>query len=405
MAEDPRADLVAKQYQKWRYPEPIQNLESWVADYWERYDPSHAHRLLWPDRPYRADLDILSAGCGTNQAPVIAYNNPAAKVTAIDISEESLDHGRYLKDKYGLRNLEFRLLPIEEVGSLDQSFDLIMCTGVLHHMASPEAGMKALAGVLRPDGVAAIMLYARYGRVGVEIMQSIFRDMALAQDDESLDLVKATLTALSPEHPVKSYISRSSDMGFDAGLVDTFLHGRDRSYTVDDCLDLVDSAGLVFQGWLLNSNYHPLSLFDPDSSAVAAVDRLPTPMMWSVMERINTGSGCHFFMATTPQRPAATYRIDFASPEAADYIPRFVYRAGLDGERIYRADWSVDLDSLSFAFARWIDGERSIGEIARQLAAGGVAGDGEDLASAGLRVFEGLWRADFIAIDLSAVNR
>ena len=27
----------------------------------------------------------------------------------------------------------------------------------------------------------------------------------------------------------------------------TFLHGRDRSFTVDDCLDLVTSAGLVFQ--------------------------------------------------------------------------------------------------------------------------------------------------------------
>ena len=83
MTDSPRADVVAQQYEKWTYPEPIQNLETWVADNWQWFDPSHAHRLLWPDRPYRADLDILIAGCGTNQAAQIAYTNRAAKVVAV----------------------------------------------------------------------------------------------------------------------------------------------------------------------------------------------------------------------------------------------------------------------------------------------------------------------------------
>ena len=46
-------------------------------------------------------------------------------------------------------------------------------------------------------------------------------------------------------------------------LVDTFLHGRERSYTVDDCIDLVTSAGLVFQGWFLKAPYYPHDLFTP----------------------------------------------------------------------------------------------------------------------------------------------
>ena len=44
-------------------------------------------------------------------------------------------------------------------------------------------------------------------------------------------------------------------------LVDTFLHGRARSYTVDDCIDLVTSAGLVFQGWFSKAPYYPHDLF------------------------------------------------------------------------------------------------------------------------------------------------
>ena len=109
--------------------------------------------MLWPDREYKPDLDILIAGCGTNQAAVFAFTNPDAKVVAVDISQPSLDHQQYLKDKHGLWNLDLRLLPIEELPTLETRFRLVVSTGVLHHMADPSAGMKALAACLRPEGV------------------------------------------------------------------------------------------------------------------------------------------------------------------------------------------------------------------------------------------------------------
>jgi len=170
MPADPLADVVSGQYEKWVYPEPIRDLPAWLAGNWQWFDPSHASRLFWPDREYRPDLDVLIAGCGTNQAAVFAYTNPGARVVAIDVSQPSLDHHRFLKDKYGLKNLALHRLPIEEVGTLGQDYDLVVSTGVLHHMADPKAGMRALAARLRPDGVAAIMLYARYGRIGVEML-------------------------------------------------------------------------------------------------------------------------------------------------------------------------------------------------------------------------------------------
>ena len=70
-------------------------------------------------REYKPDLDILIAGCGTNQAAVFAFTNPDAKVVAVDISQPSLDHQQYLKDKHGLWNLELHLLPIEELPRWD----------------------------------------------------------------------------------------------------------------------------------------------------------------------------------------------------------------------------------------------------------------------------------------------
>jgi hypothetical protein len=39
--------------------------------------------------------------------------------------------------------------------------------------------MKALAGCIRRDGFLAVMLYAKYGRIGVELLQSVFDDLGL----------------------------------------------------------------------------------------------------------------------------------------------------------------------------------------------------------------------------------
>jgi SAM-dependent methyltransferase len=114
------------------YPEPILDIGRWLIGNWQWFDPSHAHRLFWPDRDYRPDMDILVAGCGTNQAAVLAYTNPGARVVAIDVSGPSLEHHRYLKERYGMKNLHLHRLPIEEVGTLGQQFDLIVSTGVLH---------------------------------------------------------------------------------------------------------------------------------------------------------------------------------------------------------------------------------------------------------------------------------
>ena len=403
MAESPRADVVAQQYEKWQYPEPIQNLETWLSNNWQWFDPSHAHRILWPDRPQNPDLDILIAGCGTNQAAVFAYTNRASKVVAIDVSQPSLDHSKYLKDKYALKNLELHLLPVEEVPTLNRSFDLVVSTGVLHHLAEPKAGMKALAEVMRPDGVAAIMLYARYGRAGVELMQAVFREMGLTQDEESLQMVKAAVASLAPSHPLRSYMSIAPDLKFDAGMVDTFLHGRDRSYTVEDCLDLVDSAGLVFQDWFLKTSYYPPTLTEPSNEFYAAVNALPDEKIWSVMERLKTLNACHFFLATHPDRPADSYRIDFSASNALDYVPLMRLRCGVSADEIYRPGWRISLDPTHLAFVQHVDGERSIREIAARVAQSGVLAqaDQAELEYIGLELFEGLWRADFIGIDLS----
>lgn len=406
MNDNPRADVVTRQYERYRYPHPIQDLEAWLANSWEWFDPSHAHRVLWPDREYKPDLDILIAGCGTNQAAVFAFMNPDAKVVAVDISQPSLDHQQYLKDKHGLFNLELHLLPIEELPTLGRDFDLIVSTGVLHHMADPQVGMNAIASCLRPDGAIGIMLYAKNGRIGLELLQSVFRDLGLGQNEASIALVRQTLSLLPASHPVQSYLNVANDLASDAVLVDTFLHGRERSYTVDECIDLVTSAGLEFQGWFHKAPYYPHDLFAAPNQLYPAINALPEPMLWSVMERLHTVNACHFFMACRPERPKKSYAIDFSTLDCLDYVPLMRMRCGLAGNAIYRSDWRTNLNSAQLPFVQQVDGNRTIREIAASVRGeGSQRGSVADVEKFARRLFEALWRLDFVAIGLEKTSQ
>ena len=145
-------DPVCAFYTSHPYPPPVANLDR-ARDEWRDENRHLAeYHLLWPDTPYRGDLDILVAGCGTWQAAKYALCRPDARVVGIDVSTTSLDHTTQLKRQYNLTNLETRQLPIESADALGQTFDLIVCTGVLHHLVDPDAGLRALRSVLKPEG-------------------------------------------------------------------------------------------------------------------------------------------------------------------------------------------------------------------------------------------------------------
>src|SRR5262249_5323133 len=148
---------------------------------------------LWPLEEPRTDREILVAGCGTSQAAIHALREPDAHVTAIDISETSLHHTRELQSKYGLRNLDLHRLAIENVGELGRSCDQIVCTGVLHHLPDPDIGLRALRDVLAPDGAIQVMVYAKYGRAGIYMMQEYCRLLGVGATEAELQELGGTI--------------------------------------------------------------------------------------------------------------------------------------------------------------------------------------------------------------------
>lgn len=406
MTEDPRGDGVSRQYDRWEYPPPVTDLAAWTTNHWDWFDPYWAHRTLWPNREYQPDLDILVAGCGTFQAAVLAYMNRGAKVVVIDVSESALNHHRRLKEKHGLANLELHLLPIEEVSALSSDFDLIVSSGVVHHMADPLAGLTALGECLRHDGALGVMLYAKYGRIGVDMLESAFRDLGLSQDEASVQLVVQAIAVLPPDHPVRSYLRSASDLMSEGALVDTFLHARQRSYTVEECLALVDAAGLAFQGWLRNSPYYPHDFIAPASQFQSLVNQLPDTKLWSVMESLQPANATHFFLACRPERPKQDYAIDFSTASCFDYVPLLRTACVLSGETIHLPGATLKLNPAQLPFVQHVDGRRNIREIVDRVAQRDDvrAEDGERVREFARTLFRSLWRLDFLAMGLTTAR-
>jgi hypothetical protein len=79
-------------------------------------------------------------------------------------------------------------------------------------------------------------------------------------------------------------------------------------------------------------------------------------------------------------------------------------RCGLDGAEIFRPDYRTGLNSAQLPFVRYVDGRRTIREIAESVAQSGESprASTADLEQFGRKLFRSLWRLDFLAMTLKA---
>jgi len=397
MTSDPIRDF----YSSHPYPPPLENLDR-ARDLWQDQNVHRAeYHLLWPEKEYRPDLDVLVAGCGTWQAAKFALCHPAARVVGIDVSLTSLEHTARLKRKYDLANLETRQLPIENAGNLDQQFDLIVCTGVLHHLADPAAGLRALRSMLKADGAMYLMLYAPYGRTGVYMFQEYCRKLGIGTSPQEIDDLTAVLKVLPQHHPLLSML-RGSRESLDAeALVDAVLNPRDRTYSVAQLFEFIEGNDLTLTRWYWQAQYLPQCgsiAQTPHANRLAA---LPEREQYAAMELWRGLITNHDFVV----HQGGVKNVRFDDDRYLRYVP--VRRAwttcmqerlppGAAGVLVNQTHLFQDLflviDAQEKQMYEAIDGRRSISEIVETVKGA------SPLARA---FFEKLWWYDQAVFDTS----
>ncbi len=211
---DSTTELVRRFYTAAPFPgyPPRDSLASLRA----RAERSEFARLL--DRAIAPDARVLELGCGTGQMSLFLARHQRLVIGA-DLTRASLALAAAAARRFGLAD-RGRLLFVETdlaaPGLPAAGFDVVYCSGVLHHTPAPADSFRRLARLCRPGGIIVLGLYNAYARLPHRLRRLFAR---------------LTGYRLIPFDPVLRDRAAEKDRK-EAWLRDQYLHPEEHRHTV-----------------------------------------------------------------------------------------------------------------------------------------------------------------------------
>jgi SAM-dependent methyltransferase len=114
--------------------------------------------LLHYDTAYPAGSRVLEAGCGVGaQTITIARNSPNAFITAVDISEASVNQTKKRVEAAGLLNVQCHQADIFDLPFDHDYFDHLFVCFVLEHLPKPTEALLRLKDHLKHGGTITVI--------------------------------------------------------------------------------------------------------------------------------------------------------------------------------------------------------------------------------------------------------
>ena len=198
-----------------------------------------------PDGPAR----ILVAGCGTGRHPIgTARRFPDSSVLAVDLSLTSLAYAARRTRELHVRNVEYRQADLLALGALAERFDVVECTGVLHHLADPVAGLRVLRSLVRPGGVIRVGLYSEMARRFVVRAREFIAERGFAPTPAGIRACRAAILAQTDD-PLLARAALGADFYSLSGCRDLIFHVQEERFTLPRIAAILDELELEFIGF------------------------------------------------------------------------------------------------------------------------------------------------------------
>jgi SAM-dependent methyltransferase len=152
-------------------------------------------------------------------------------VVGLDPTIESIELAAKFSAANNINNTRYVNADIFDDVLIDEFFDFIWCSGVLHHTKDPYGAFEILIKSLKKKGYVLIGLYNRVGRIRTLIRKYFFKILG----QKFLMLIDPTLRNLknSPEEQ-KAWIR------------DQYMHPIEKLHTLDEVLGWFDKNGIEF---------------------------------------------------------------------------------------------------------------------------------------------------------------
>lgn len=301
--DDGTSIQVMRQYEEHPYPRWTVNRLAVVAAGMKRHAGAATPGASLPRE------EILIAGCGTGQhAFDVAQQSPDARILAIDISRPSLAYARRKTREAGLQNIEYAQADILKLGTIERRFDRIENIGVLHHLADPEAGWRALLSLLKPDGTMHIGLYSQAARRSVVDARALVAARGYRAAADDIRALRQTIIR-SGEAQRWDMLFTTVDFFSLSGCRDLLFNVMEHRFTIPRIAAFLDEHGLAFLGFKLDDE--TVERFQrqyPGDEALTSLER------WNAFEAVNPDTFRQMYVFSVR-------RITGRDPFATDHAP------------------------------------------------------------------------------------
>jgi ubiquinone/menaquinone biosynthesis C-methylase UbiE/tetratricopeptide (TPR) repeat protein len=245
---DNRNHEVKTQYERFPYPRwkclDNKNITN--------YGSALKHEFPWikvPDSILSGPLKILVAGCGTGRHALnVAKYFFQTHVTALDISETSLSYAYKKSADLGIDNIEFFLADLTQLNSLEKHFDIVECSGVLHHIKHYKRALQGLLANLKPNGFLKLSLYSKRARKPIYDIRKAYKHGGIEKNEQDIRILRHVIFA-DDKIEDKHLITESDDFYSMSGVVDLLLHEYETGFTPQAIKILCKENQLVFLGF------------------------------------------------------------------------------------------------------------------------------------------------------------
>jgi Tfp pilus assembly protein PilF/SAM-dependent methyltransferase len=268
--EDGVSRLVQSQYEQNPYPRwirmPPAAKRHTIAGYLRRRFPLAVFERQNGD----GTAEFLSVGCGTGQLPLRIAQDVKARVLAVDLSLASLAYAKRKAQELGLTGIEFAQGDLLELATIARSFDVVECSGVLHHLADPFRGWRALLSLLRPGGFMLVGLYSEMARRGIAEAREF---IAKKDYGPSADAIRRCRQDLLDMDRAGKLGTRFGDFFGLSTCRDLLFHVQEQQMRLPDIAAFLKENGLIFLGFETHdANIQAYRRRFPDDPAATDLD-------------------------------------------------------------------------------------------------------------------------------------
>ncbi len=179
-------------------------------------------------------IEVGSGTCQLSIGMAVGTNN---LIVAMDPTIESLTLGKDFAAGNNVNNVQFLNADIFDDDVQDNFFDIVWCSGVLHHTEDSKRAFKILSNWAKPDGLIIVGVYNKIGRLRTNFRQALFR---LAGKSEAS---KKIIHKLDPH--LRKELSKEKRQ---AWFRDQYEHPLERKHSLDEVIQWFEETNVTFMG-------------------------------------------------------------------------------------------------------------------------------------------------------------